>query len=277
MRWMFWLVLAGCLGPGSKADKEEGLLPDSDRDGIPDEEEGDDPDDNVGPADIVTDRYPVLRVEIDVVGGADPVSASLARVEEEVAALIASGHLGKPGGFELVIDQTLADPEVDTWTFEALRDLLRSEAGPDTDGDAVVIHGLYVPGGFQADSSSSRVLGFAYGDNEMVMFRDNIDHACASSGLPLVGLRSEACQITEAGVLLHELGHLFGLVNNGTPMASDHQDPDHGAHDIDPDCLMYWAAERTEAMDIVAARLLGGDDPLPGFDAACLEDLAASQ
>ncbi len=47
----------------------------------------------------------------------------------------------------------------------------------------------------------------------------------------------------EQSTIVHEMGHALGLVNNGVPLASDHQDQEHGHHTKNEDCIMYWLNE----------------------------------
>lgn len=75
------------------------------------------------------------------------------------------------------------------------------------------------------------------------------------SGTPIIALFKQVVQSTgnnpngavpkyvEQSTLVHELGHALGFVNNGVPMASNHQDTAHGAHTTDSNCVMYWQNE----------------------------------
>ncbi|PWJ39187.1 hypothetical protein [Sediminitomix flava] len=47
----------------------------------------------------------------------------------------------------------------------------------------------------------------------------------------------------EQSTLVHELGHAFGYVNNGIPLASDHWDEENGAHCTNENCVMFWLNE----------------------------------
>lgn len=84
------------------------------------------------------------------------------------------------------------------------------------------------------------------------------------------GIGEPSQSVVEQTVTKHEVGHLLGLVDNGTPMQNDHKDEDWGAHcDID-ECLMYYAITR----DFLGDFLLGGS--VPEFDEFCIEDLQAN-
>jgi hypothetical protein len=77
--------------------------------------------------------------------------------------------------------------------------------------------------------------------------------------------------LLEATVLNHEFAHLLGLVNNGTPMQTDHQDEAHGHHCDNEDYLMYWTVETSDAL----SNLIGNSNPPPlGTD--CQTDIEAN-
>lgn len=115
------------------------------------------------------------------------------------------------------------------------------------------------------------MLGLAWGHSHIAMFKDNIARSCnARSTLGL--LDASACERAESAVWLHEIGHILGLVDNGLPMVTNHRDPDpeHGRHDVDPSCIMYWTYDGEAAVDAVFSNLLGSGSEL-GF---CPNDLA---
>lgn len=220
-------------------------------------------------------RYPALRVVLHHREGAAPRPGALAKVQQALDDLQASGHVRKPAGIRFELGQVLPAGTGGDYTFEQLDDDLEASRGSFVVGPAAVIHGLYSDGRYD-NGGEGTVLGFAYGGARLVMLRDRIDDACDDPVLGLLGADEEACDALEGTVLLHELGHLFGLVDNGLPMVDDHRDPAHDAHDVDDSCLMYWAAETPAIADTFADTFLGGDGRIPTFDGACLADMAAA-
>lgn len=69
-------------------------------------------------------------------------------------------------------------------------------------------------------------------------------------GKPIVGLYKPAITAhlenpdtpiyMEQTTLVHEFGHVVGLVDRGIEPTSDHRATDHGAHCDNPSCIMYW-------------------------------------
>lgn len=107
------------------------------------------------------------------------------------------------------------------------------------------------------------VLGFAYRNTSICLFGKTIYDNSGGIGQP-------NRIIMEENVLEHELGHLMGLVNLGSPMQTNHQDIANGNHCTNKNCLMYYAAEST---DIVTLLMTGGTLT---FDANCMADLKAN-
>jgi hypothetical protein len=268
-------ALISC-GGGDGGPSDGGTAPDGDTDVDTDSDSDSDGDvpGGIGPTDLITPvPYPGLRVEIDWVTGKMPDAEALDRVRDHLAELVAGGWLVKPTGVDVVLDEEVPALGAGVHTFAELDAALRASAGASADGSIAVVHALYADGSYEGDEGSSRVLGFAYGGNSLVILADNLADGCAD----LTGLVSEqTCELAEATVLAHELGHLWGLVDNGLPMVADHKDPAHGDHDADPECLMYWTVERTEVFDALSDAILGGESAVKPLDPACLADMAAA-
>ena len=75
----------------------------------------------------------------------------------------------------------------------------------------------------------------------------------------------------EQATLVHEFGHVMGLVDNGIPMVSDHLDPDHPRHCTNEECVMYWQNEgAADLRDFVQQMMSTGS--LIMFGEECLDD-----
>lgn len=107
------------------------------------------------------------------------------------------------------------------------------------------------------------ILGIAYRNTSIGMFGGAIE---ANSD----GADQPSRDKLTATVLKHELGHLMGLVNTGTPMQTNHQDNAHGKHCDNPDCLMYHTMQTTEGI----SKLASGFEPT--LDENCMNDLRAN-
>jgi hypothetical protein len=80
----------------------------------------------------------------------------------------------------------------------------------------------------------------------------------------------------ETTALTHEFGHLFGLVDLGTPEVNPHEDPDATNHCAVEGCLMRAELEFGHGvMAVMEKRAAKGLEALPSLDAECLLDLQA--
>lgn len=229
-----------------------------------------------GPKDFVSDaEFVDLRVEVDAVEGKAADDAVYDRVEDVLGGLTDEGAFEK----DVVVfedDDTgvAALGEEDTvHTFEELRDAHSDIIDVEGAADEAVMHLFWVDGAYEDDDDGALVLGFAYGGDRIVMLQDNIQRACRDALLPAI--EQALCERTTAAVLVHEMGHLFGLVNNGAEMQRDHQDDEHGAHDSNEECIMFFAVENSSVADLIKDRIGAGDEEDVGFDDDCIDDLKA--
>ena len=117
---------------------------------------------------------------------------------------------------------------------------------------------ILFPEGTYEDES---VLGVAVDASTMALFSDAIEEADGLFGRPSV-------EDVENSVIVHEAGHLLGLVNLVYTSPVDHEDPDHPGHSSNDDSVMYWAIESTGLVNFIT-----GDLPTT-FDDDDLADLA---
>ena len=59
----------------------------------------------------------------------------------------------------------------------------------------------------------------------------------------------------ENSVLVHEYGHLLGLVNLVYKSPVDHEDKDHPGHSNNEESVMYWAVESADLSNIITGQL----------------------
>ncbi|MBW3649799.1 MAG: hypothetical protein KY458_04455 [Actinobacteria bacterium] len=161
-----------------------------------------------------------------------------------------------------VTAKSVADPSpiavpggAQAWTPESIRDTADRLTKAGQGGGRAVLHVLFLRGNLQGNDE---VLGVAVRGDVLAVFSDSI----AAAGTPLVSGGA-----LEDAVLLHELGHLLGLVDLVVDTGRD--DPEHPGHSRNRDSVMYWAVESS----LVTQVLAGG--PPRDFDRQDLADLAA--
>lgn len=118
---------------------------------------------------------------------------------------------------------------------------------------------ILVTDGNYADNN---VLGVAYRNTSFSIFGKKIN---SNSG----GVGQASRTKVVSSVLEHEMGHLLGLVDLGSPMMINHVDG-NGGHCNNDQCLMYYATETTDVLGF----LITGS--IPTLDDACKEDLKAN-
>lgn len=217
------------------------------------------------------DRFSKLVIEVDAVPGTLPDMA----VFGEVVALLGD-VLDKPGGIEVIFDGALESRGADyRWPFSEVEVLEQETDDLAVDADTIKIHMLFVDGETEQDTDRGALLGQAWRNKSIVIYRDNVEEACdmAGGGFPL--LSGQVCDAAYIAVLTHEVGHVIGLVSAPLALTEDHEDAEHPKHDIDPECVMYYAYEGSAAASAIGDRFLRGDESAPRFDDACLADIAA--
>jgi hypothetical protein len=203
---------------------------------------------------LSNDNYSELRVEINYAEGSAVTQQTLKNLQsflneitQKQTITIIQSPMPTIGGGKLSTAQLI--------------DLEKEHRTQFTREGSISVHVLLLDAGSSADNGSSTVLGVAYKNTSIALFMDNIDAA------------SDALNQTEieSTVMHHEFGHLFGLVDVGTPMQIDHKDRAHGSHCLDSKCLMYYAVE---SGDFISTLVGSG---VPTFDNNCVNDILAQQ
>ena len=126
-------------------------------------------------------------------------------------------------------------PTGDLTTDQILDVAARHRQGKST-ADTVSYYVLFLDGYLSENGQrKTDVLGVSIGHTGVVaMFKPVIRGADVRAFPGVV-------RFTEQSVLIHELGHAVGLVDNGLPLTNAHKDDANGAHCKNPQCVMYYA------------------------------------
>ena len=199
-------------------------------------------------------RYDRLVVEVQYVAGFRPTDAAL-----QALSTFLNARLNKPGGIEVRVGAALPVPGRASWSLSDIRALELQRRTVYTSGTTLAAWMVFLDGAY---ADGANVLGIAYNNTSMAVFEQKI---MDNTGGPL----EPAQNVVEATVANHEFGHLLGLVNNGSPMQTEHQDEPNGEHCDDPNCLMHYSVRLSDFV----SNLLGG---MPQLNQQCLDDLRAN-
>ena len=212
----------------------------------------------ITPNDFLSDRkYETLEVEIVYVNGFEPSSTALGNLETFLNEI-----LKKPGGISITT-KSINSPGKDQFSINDLKKVEETHRTKYADGDKLAAYFFFADAGYSEDQGNSKVLGVAYAPTSMTIFEKTIQEFSGGLGEP-------STSSLETTVINHEFGHILGLVNNGTPIQSAHQDVAHGKHCDIESCLMYYTAETSD----IVGNILGSG--IPQLDSQCLADLKAN-
>lgn len=196
-----------------------------------------------GPGDNASDYlasndFTKIVLEVDYMNGAEPNEEALAKLE--AALREASGKavtVEKRGGIS-------GQGAGHKYSFSEIEAIEKANRKHYTGGDTAALYFLWVDGGQTGDTDSARTLGAAYRGSSLVMFKGNIEAVTKEDGALLPPTEAEE-RCVERAVVVHELGHALGLVNNGIPMVTNHEDSAHPKHSSSKRSVMYYAVEGT--------------------------------
>lgn len=190
-----------------------------------------------------------LVVEMDVQEGADPDPGAVEHLMRVLRSVV-DKRVVAAGGNVFAADGSV-------WTPADLRAVAADNRQHLSGGDTVVVYLLYVRGRFQDQTA----LGVVTNASEAALFPDRWRDSLGT-------LLGGAHQV-ERAVLVHEVGHLFGLVNLTYRSDIAREDADHPGHSSNRGSVMFWAIEST-----AVGQLFSGPPP-DDFDDADRADLQA--
>lgn len=204
------------------------------------------------------EKFTSLDIEIVYVTGSEPTPEALRNLK-----IFLNKYLNKPGGISIKT-RAIASPGIGTYSLDEILDLEKQHR---TTFSSEKTLGTFI---FFADEKSvdskadRKIIGKAYRNTSMIVFDKEIKEM---SGLVT---RSEI----QTTALHHEFGHLFGLVNNGSPAQSPHEETESSkkAHCNVDGCLMAASI----AFGSSPFSYLEDGENIVDFDEKCQLDLKAN-
>jgi len=196
-------------------------------------------------------QYTSMIVEIDYSPGYQPETSSTDMLKQRLESVC-----DKPLGIKVVFTETDFMNE-NVWSPSDVRNAAwDTKSSPPMDNTILTWQFLF-PSGVYEDES---VLGVAVDASTVALFKDSIDDAENI-------FRRPSAEKIENSVLVHEAGHLLGLVNLVYTSPADHEDSAHPGHSNNEDSVMYWAVESASISNFF-------DNELPTeFDSDDIADL----
>jgi hypothetical protein len=196
------------------------------------------------PIDIFYKKMSSLQMEVAYEQGAEPyaISSSGDNVWEFSEMNIESLFIQRPfvpdvfvpsglGEMTAIPAQNKSGYTVDN--ILGLANHYRKRTGSETDGNIFV---LFLNGYFQkSDTLQTGIMGVhVTGTTVTAVFKPVIRSLFIGTAVK---------EYIEQSVVIHEIGHVLGLVNAGLPLTSPHEDGQHQAHCSNESCVMYWENE----------------------------------
>ncbi|WP_430967288.1 hypothetical protein [Spongiimicrobium sp. 2-473A-2-J] len=214
---------------------------------------------------LSNDSFTSLRIEIAYVAGFRPTQTAINAFDQYLR-----DHTFKT---DIAITFTeLSSPNEETLTLQEIADLEAENRTVYNDGETLGIYIYFTDAPSETDDEDEGLvtLGAVYRNTSMVIYESTIQRLTERSVLITVADVEEA-------TLNHEFGHLFGLVNLGSPAVNDHEDPEAENHCNVPGCLMRAELQfGAGIMGMMESRASRGMAFIPELDAECVLDLQAN-
>lgn len=212
--------------------------------------------------DLLSDEvYTSLKIELVYVTGFEPTGEAISHLRGFL-----EKYVSKPDGIS-ISSSAIPSPKVGSYSLDEIKAVEKKHRTAFTSGKTIAVFIFFADDKSESAGQTKLVIGKAYKNTSMVIFEKEIQGMVSGSSKIS---RSEI----EHTTMRHEFGHLFGLVNNGTPAQSDHEDSDPAsqAHCNVEGCLMVASLEfGNSTLGFLEDEELSAD-----FDAKCKLDLKAN-
>ncbi len=194
--------------------------------------------------------YTSLTVEIHYMKGFKPRQETVNQLS-----IFLNRHLNKPKGITIVLNEIGRNKNTPL-TTDSVLSIEKANRTRFVKEDDITLYILFT----NSRHVDKRILGTAYRSTSAVIFGKAIRENSNRRG-------KLTRQELETAVLLHETGHLLGLVNKGSMAGSNHIDYDYPDHCTNKKCLMYHATETKKLSSVLIKGLV------PVLDSNCVADL----
>lgn len=210
-------------------------------------------------SDLLTDaKFTSMKIELVYVTGFEPSPKTIINLVEFLNA-----RTYKPDGITVTTRAVTSSGKA---PFD-INEIVKIEAEERLSynaGDEIAVYIYFADGSNDKDNSTKIVLGSAYRNTSIVIYGKTINNVSNRVNAP-------DKSTIESTVVNHEFGHLFGLVNLGTPLQSAHEDDESAGHCEVSGCLMNANVQFGGGLvDMV------DNNTILQLDNFCLQDLQAN-
>jgi len=209
-------------------------------------------------------NFDKIKLEIGHVAGFRPTASAMTEFEAFLRERTFKEDI------EIVFNE-VPSPGKETLTLQEIADLERDNSTAYNDGTTLAIYIFFSDAPSDADDLDADLvtLGAVYRNTSMVIYESTIRLLSSRSSLVTTGA-------IESATLNHEFGHLFGLVDLGSPEVNDHEDPNAENHcNVDP-CLMRAELRFGSPMMKMLTSIAAKGGAAPALDPECILDLQAN-
>lgn len=207
---------------------------------------------------LSSEKFTSIRVELVYVTGYEPSQKTIDNLRTFL-----QQRTHKPDGYT-IFKRAVASSGKAPFSIQEIADIETEERTVFNAGDEIAVYIYFADGSNENDTSTKIVLGSAFRNTSMVIYGETVKSISSRLNAP-------DKSTVESTVVNHEFGHLFGLVNLGTPLQSAHEDSSSNGHCEVDGCLMNANVQfGTDLIDMV------NNNVTPGMDETCILDLQAN-
>lgn len=204
------------------------------------------------------EKFTSINIEMLYVPGYEPSQRTIDNLKSFLAA-----RTFKPDGVS-ISTRAVASSGKAPFSIEEIAEIEVKERLLYNAGDELAVYIYFADGSNDQDSDTKVVLGSAYRNTSMVIYGKTIQNVAARANAP-------DKSTVESTVVNHEFGHLFGLVDIGTPMITDHEDDSSEGHCNVDGCLMVAFVSFGSGI----IEMIDNND-IPQLEDLCIRDLQAN-